>query len=118
MSDLIHGARVDGDAPILNVRLGADPVKLVFNKKLVGHRSRDVSEIGGGRGQHELDGMKQAHAYVLEIVSSRTHGRFANVAEQHVYLRHGRERTFKSASDRVFNQTFAQDQFADRRPAT
>jgi len=90
------------------MRLRANAVKFVFNKELGRHSAGDVCKIGCGRGQHEFDRVKQAHAYVGQIVRPRAHGRFANVTKQHINLRHAREWLGESARDRVLDQTLPQ----------
>src|SRR5882672_5504626 len=103
MGNLIHGARVNGYSSGLYMRLRADAIEFVLDKELVGHCPRDVSEVSGWSRKHELDWMKQPHAYVLKIVSARPHSGFADVTEQHVYLGHSCERALEGPGNGILN---------------
>src|ERR1700730_6158279 len=81
MSNFIHCARIDGHALVLDVSLRPNSIKLVLDKKLVGHCACDVGKINAGSGEHELDRMKEPHSDLFQIISPRAHCSLADVAQ-------------------------------------
>jgi hypothetical protein len=82
------------------------PSNLSSTKNSAGIVRRASSDIFGRRGEHELERMKQTHLDVMKFAVTRTHRRFADVADQHVCLRYFRKRTREAACHGIFNQAF------------
>src|SRR4030095_11290135 len=87
--------------------LCANAVKFILHKELIRHGARDVRKIGGRSCQHELDGMKQAHVDVREIVSPRAHSCFSEIAKEHIHTGDGCKWTFKGAGNSILDQSLS-----------
>jgi len=90
------------------MRLAANAVEFVFDEEFLRHCARDVREIRCGRGQHELQRMKEAHLDGAQDAGAGAHRRLADVATKHVGHRNISQWLLERAGDSVLDQAFAQ----------
>src|SRR5437868_15328611 len=107
MGDLIHGPRVDRDSSVLDVRLSADTIKLVFDQKLFRHGPSYIGQIGGWWRQHELYRMKKSNVDVAKIAGTCARRCFTNVAQQHVCVSDIRQWLSEDTRYRILHQSFS-----------
>src|ERR1051326_1562268 len=105
MADLIERAREEPHAWIIftaDVGLRADAVIFVFNGSLSEIR-KSFSRVLGRAGQHEANGMKEAHLRLLKLMACGQTQGLADVAQQHVGEIHVRGLLRESLGDGLFN---------------
>ena len=93
------------------MNLGANAIIFVFNGGALMGRSKMLHgffRAFHGGGQHESDGMKEAHARLCERTLCGEAQSLADIAQHHVGALNLRQGLLEGASDSFFHQTFAQ----------
>ena len=103
----IASARKNADFTPADVRLGADAIVLIFNRRILKIAQRLFGRFDRAR-QHEVDGMEKPEPCFGQLSCGRQAQSFADIAEQHVGALDLIERRFESPGDGFLDETFFQ----------
>ena len=108
LEDLVQSARIQFHLIATLVRLGANAIVLIFQKRSAWDRLEDFARRLNRSCQHTSDRVEQAQLSFVERATSRKPQGLADITEEHVRTLNAVNRRAESLGDRFFDQVLFQ----------